>query len=486
MVRAIVGLWWAWTVAAPALGAQAGGGFPPGDLVLYSPAVQGLGSNDGALLRIDPTTGQVTLLVDLFQTLHKTGAVTYDPFRDRVLFCGGFTGPGLPTGLYAVDAAGNTQSLGFTGTTLYAMAPASGGRVYLRNATPGAAPIQYLDAGNQLKTLREPSGAAWAPAGGPALSCMAYDPGTNALFLAYASNTSSQCSGGDPKRATVWRVPLSLDGSEILGIEDCVQVAPDPDGNNDPVGWSRASGGKLLLVLDTNINVQQPRLQLLDPTTIAFAPFAWNSGASSNTVNAGTWSSSLGKAVVLDTSDNVLRAFAPGEVGAGSVIVPSSPISSSGHSERATLVEVAPGECAALVGFYCTAKTTSAGCVPALSSSGSPSASAGAGFTLRVDLVEPLNVGLFFYGHHGPAALAFQGGTLCVQAPLWRTPAQVSGGVGACWGSYSLDFNAYAAVAPDPLLQSGATLHGQFWFRDPPEPISATGLSSAIAFTLCP
>jgi hypothetical protein len=32
---------------------------------------------------------------------------------------------------------------------------------------------------------------------------------------------------------------------------------------------------------------------------------------------------------------------------------------------------------------------------------------------------------------------------------------------------------------------SGATVSAQFWFRDPDEPISGTGLSAAVAFTIC-
>lgn len=486
MVRLFVGLFLLVVSARPALCVQVGGGFPPGDVLLYSPAVQGGSSADGAILRIDVETGQATMLVDLIQTLQFNGAVAYDPFRDRVLFCGGFTGPGLPTALYAVDAAGNTQSLGYAGSTLYAMAPASGGRVYLRNATGGSPVIQYLDAGNVLRTLLDASGVPYLPVAGAAFQCMTYDAGTNALFVAYVSQLSAPC-GGSTKPASVWRLPLSADGSRVLGGETCVQVAPDPNGGNDPVGWSRAPGGKLLLVLDTGSSQTQPRMQLLDPVTMGMTPFAWSSGVESVATNAGTWSSKLGKAVVLDTFGDTLRAFAQGEVGPGTAIVTSVPVSSSGGShERATLIEVAPGECSALVGLYCTAKTTSAGCLPALSSAGSPSASAGAGFTVRVDAVEAGNLGLFFYGHHGPAAQPFQGGTMCVQAPIWRTPAQVSSGAGACAGSYQLDFNAYVLLASDPLLQAGATLHGQFWFRDPPEPISGTGLSSGIAFTLCP
>jgi hypothetical protein len=134
---------------------------------------------------------------------------------------------------------------------------------------------------------------------------------------------------------------------------------------------------------------------------------------------------------------------------------------------------------------YCTAKTTSLGCTPAIAGSGYPSATAGSGFVITAAPVPGGNLGIFFYGKTGPAAMPFQGGTFCVQSPVLRTPISSSGGTtGVCNGAYSIDFNAYVAGGADPALVSGTVVSLQTWFRDPPEPISGTGLSDALLFTL--
>lgn len=136
---------------------------------------------------------------------------------------------------------------------------------------------------------------------------------------------------------------------------------------------------------------------------------------------------------------------------------------------------------------YCTAKTTSLGCTPAIASTGVPSASAGSGFTISAAPVPGGNLGIFFYGKSGPAAMPFQGGIFCVQSPVLRTPISSSGGTtGVCNGSYSIDFNAYVAGGADPALVAGILVNLQTWFRDPPDPVSGTGLSDALMFSLRP
>jgi hypothetical protein len=136
---------------------------------------------------------------------------------------------------------------------------------------------------------------------------------------------------------------------------------------------------------------------------------------------------------------------------------------------------------------YCTAKTTSNGCVPAIGFAGSPSASAGSGFLITASQVEPNKFGLFFYSKSGQQAVAFQGGFLCAKPPLVRTPLQSSGGLAACSGNYSMDFNAFIASGKDPALVAGVTVDGQYWFRDPGfAPPNNTGLTNAIDFTINP
>jgi hypothetical protein len=133
---------------------------------------------------------------------------------------------------------------------------------------------------------------------------------------------------------------------------------------------------------------------------------------------------------------------------------------------------------------YCTAKVNSQGCLPAIDFTGTPSASASSGFTITCDEVRESKPGLLFYGHE-KATIPFQGGTLCVQPALVRTPLQTSVGTAPCNATYSIDFNAFMATSPDPTLVAGAAVCAQWWMRDPGS-ASSTGLSNGLAFVICP
>jgi hypothetical protein len=133
---------------------------------------------------------------------------------------------------------------------------------------------------------------------------------------------------------------------------------------------------------------------------------------------------------------------------------------------------------------YCTAKTNSIGCVPAVSWTGEPSLSGG---PLVVNATQVLNnkTGLLFWGAD-PLAGSFQGGIKCVAAPTKRTGLQNSGGnppPNDCSGvfSYSFDPAFFAAQG----LVAGQEVHAQFWSRDP-QSASTTGLTDAIWFIICP
>jgi hypothetical protein len=136
---------------------------------------------------------------------------------------------------------------------------------------------------------------------------------------------------------------------------------------------------------------------------------------------------------------------------------------------------------------YCTAKTNSAGCTPAIAFAGVPSASATSGFTLGASGLLEGKSGLLFYGLTGPAAVPFQGGWLCVQPPHVRTPVQLSSGSPPCGGAYAIDFNAWIASGADPALVAGAQVWAQYWSRDPGyAPPANTGLTDAVQFAVCP
>lgn len=140
---------------------------------------------------------------------------------------------------------------------------------------------------------------------------------------------------------------------------------------------------------------------------------------------------------------------------------------------------------------YCTAKTNSLGCAPAIGFDGWPSVANPGPFTLRASGLLNQKFGLLLYSLSGPAATSFGGGTLCCQGPFRRTAVQGSGGTpppaSDCSGSYAFDFNGHAATGVDPALVLGAAVWAQYWSRDPGfAPPANVGLTDALAFTLCP
>ena len=137
---------------------------------------------------------------------------------------------------------------------------------------------------------------------------------------------------------------------------------------------------------------------------------------------------------------------------------------------------------------YCTAKVNSLGCTPQIGWAGLPSVSGATPFTVTASQVINQRSGLFFFGKSGRLAQPFQGGTVCVRAPIQRTPVRSSGGsVGAldCSGLLSLDFAPYLQGALGPGLSPGEMVHGQWWYRDPLSSFSI-GLTDAIEFQVQP
>ncbi len=138
---------------------------------------------------------------------------------------------------------------------------------------------------------------------------------------------------------------------------------------------------------------------------------------------------------------------------------------------------------------YCVSKVNSQFCEAVITSVGRASMSSSTPFTISASSVINQKYGMLFYGTHA-AVLPFQGGTLCVEPPLARTPPRSSGGSSPsnadCTGSFALDFNALIQSGSDPTLVAGAKLYAQYWYRDPQDFSGfGTGLSNALQFTIC-
>ena len=145
--------------------------------------------------------------------------------------------------------------------------------------------------------------------------------------------------------------------------------------------------------------------------------------------------------------------------------------------------------------FYCTAKTNSQGCLPAIGFTGTSSATSGSGFVIKGTNVINNKPGLVIYTNGGQAAVAFQGGFRCINTPIKRSNAINSGGnppPNDCSGVYSFDMNAFAvgALGGTPaafLIVPGTVCQSQIWGRDPgfTAPNNST-LTGGMQFTVGP
>lgn len=132
---------------------------------------------------------------------------------------------------------------------------------------------------------------------------------------------------------------------------------------------------------------------------------------------------------------------------------------------------------------YCTPSTSAAGCAATVSTTGTPSATSTAAFTVRATGVLNQKSGFLFYGRHGQA-MPYSTGWLCVESPIVRTNSQNSGGSpsgASCNGVLQQDFNAWVRGGFDPALGAGDTVFCQFFYRD-----GAANFSNAVFFTIQP
>ena len=134
---------------------------------------------------------------------------------------------------------------------------------------------------------------------------------------------------------------------------------------------------------------------------------------------------------------------------------------------------------------YCTAKVNTQGCTPAIGFSGSPSVSSSSPFDINAAEIINNKPGILFYGYSA-AAFPFQGGYLCVQPPIKRTPPQSSGGnppPNDCSGAFHFDMNAHIQSGIDSGLVTGVTVFCQYWARDPSDP-HTTNLTDALELVI--
>ena len=317
------------------------GGFQAGDLYLYNPAFQGLSTSDGAIVHVEPGTGAISLLVDLETSSSGPDQMAYDPWRDRLIFFGGL----VPNHneVYLCDAAGSLASLGFgvtSGPSVGRFAPRGDGLIYFTSYT---APlyILYFDAANQVQTLMDASGTApyLFPTTAGSIRQLEFHAPTNSLVAATAA-AEVTCPGGSFDALNLRRLELSPDGARVLA-ETCFQYDLNPGFLPEvPMGLAPGPLGDLALHVDDNsaFGVVLPRVARVHVAAGIAAPFA---ASTTPATSGGAYSQLLGKAVVLDSLDDVLRAYAAGDSGSGAVVA-SGTGTPGGSGETAALVEIQP------------------------------------------------------------------------------------------------------------------------------------------------
>jgi hypothetical protein len=146
-----------------------------------------------------------------------------------------------------------------------------------------------------------------------------------------------------------------------------------------------------------------------------------------------------------------------------------------------------PVGCQGNVQTYCAAKVNSELCLPAIDFSGIPSLTGPVGFQVTATQVLNQKSGLLYYGYNTKNT-PFQGGTMCVEAPLRRTALQNTGGSATgddCTGTMIYDMNARIRSGADAQLTAGQFVACQYYYRDPNDAFT-TGLTNAVSFTICP
>lgn len=154
----------------------------------------------------------------------------------------------------------------------------------------------------------------------------------------------------------------------------------------------------------------------------------------------------------------------------------------SAASGKATVMRFAPSPYS-----YCTSTPSAIGCVPQITTSGTPSATNATAFRVGAASVVNQTTGFLLYSLR-PDHQPFGNGVLCLKTPWRRTAPQASGGVAegaTCSGVFSFDFNPVIQSGVVQALVPGATVCAQYVYRDPQSPL-VPGLTNAVRFQIQP
>lgn len=407
-----------------------------------------------SLRRIVPETGASADVIANFTLSGTADSIAFDRARDGVL-----ANLSLPPDLaqnyklWLIGSDGSAVALpGYSFTQMRALCPLDDGRVYFQRATAGGNTIEYYDGGNQLHTLQDAGGQA--PLVLP-VEHMLYDPIGNALIA-----TTSVVSGAamcSPSLNSVYRIPLSQDGSQLSGAVSCTSWLGQ---NEIPCGLAALPSGDVLMTLGS---LTSPfitgRLARIDPSGPGVS--AWADPTATN-LRGGVYSARLARAVVFDDFAAKLLTYTAGSAGAGAELAVDVPFDTGtgfpNAMSRILELEVLGQGCDGFSNSYGSGLAGLGGFVPSLVTTGCPDVDAL--FSLVIDDVRGQAAGLLFAGLSS-LALPFKGGTFLVGTLALQLPISVGGMAGAA-GDGAL---AVPVLFTDPLL-IGLDLYVQAGFAD--------------------
>jgi hypothetical protein len=278
--------------------------FTEGDLYLITDDYLSFGP---AVVRVDPVTGSHFLFKDLtISGGNHFRHLTYDSVRDVLVF----RDSQPSSGLWYLDADGNLTQPQPGVSTPRLLAARDDGLIY---TLKGASTYEYIDLSNVSHDLLGEDGLTpYVMPDSLDFDTMVYDPGTNSLVLAKADHVSPKILCADPLQTCIVRLPLDPTGTRVAGPAVGTQVNPNATNQEDRVvGTGILPSGEVLIAVDTNTNLVEDRLWLLDPRTMSTRLYAQNGGyAGAASMAAATYSAVRDEVVILDSLNHVLRWFA--------------------------------------------------------------------------------------------------------------------------------------------------------------------------------
>lgn len=283
-------------------------------------------SQNGVINRIDPVTYAITeLFVDANGPItlpNLNSSISYDSYRDRIVFyekvgaevadfsllsdTGVVSALPDPTNIRHTEIGGGASPDATTQT-----APTGDGRIFLMGrdfVVPTFWRFQYWDANDTLHELLDQTGSSpytFTPTG--ALYAIVYDARTNALFF----------TQGEIDDTTIYKAPLSADGTRVAGPVESTTFAVSASADR-PMQWSDGPGSQLFLLIDTNSNLSESRLQLVDPVSLTRQIWATQLAPLVAVQTTGFYDPARAAAIVRFNTD--LRQIDQGETGNGTLL----------------------------------------------------------------------------------------------------------------------------------------------------------------------